>query len=212
MKCFLKRLTYAVNFFLFLFAFSLDLDNLIKKELKNKFGEKVRLKSYKVLTKLPKEFSKVELRVYKNFPRGFLYVKNGKIGTVALELEWKCEVLVAKRDIFPGERLNFSNVEQKKIFLDRCPREFNENFLNFVAVKEIKRGEIIKRNKVKKEFLVKRGDIVDATYEKGNLLIRFRTKALENGFHGDVIRLLSPFSRKVIRGEVVGEGKIKILN
>ena len=211
MKCFLKRLTYAVNFLFFLFTFSLDLEGLIRRELKKEFGDTVRLKSYKVLTKLPENFSKVELRVYKNSPRGFLYLKNGKIGTIALNLEWKCEVLIAKRDILPGERLTLLNVEEKEVFLKKCPRKLKENFLDFVAIKEIKKGEVIKRSHLKKEFLVRRGDNVDAVYERGNLIIRFKTRALENGFYGEVVRLLSPFSRKVIKGKVVGEGTVKIL-
>ncbi|WP_164930639.1 flagellar basal body P-ring formation chaperone FlgA [Aquifex aeolicus] len=211
MKCSLKRLIYAVNFLFFLFTFSLDLESLIKNELRKEFGEEVRLKNYKVLTGIPDNFSKVELKVYKNSPRGFLHLKNTKVGTIALELEWKCRVLVAKRDIYPGERLNFSNVEEREIYLERCPQNFKENFVNFVALKEIKKGTIVRRSYLKKEFLVKRGEIVNAVYENGNVVIRFRTKALENGYYGEVIRVLSPFSRKVIRGKIIGEGTVKIL-
>jgi len=212
MKCFLKQLTYAVNFFLFSFTFSFDLEELIKKELRKNFGDEVILESYKPLTRLPQDFTQVELRIYRNSPRGLFFLKNGKIGTVALFLKWKCRVLIAVKDIYPGERLSHSNTSWKEEYLKRCPKGFHEPIQNFITKRFISKGNRISRSFLKKEFLVKRGDTVKALYIRGGVYIIFKTKSLDNGFIGDIVRIYSPFSKKVIKGKVVGEKGVKILD
>ncbi|GAB6065452.1 flagellar basal body P-ring formation chaperone FlgA [Aquifex pyrophilus] len=210
MKCYLRRLIYAVSL-LPLITLSLDLESLIKEKLKKRFGNEVKLKSYEILTKIPEDYKSVELKVYKNHPRGFIYFKNKKVGTVRLNLLWKCEVLVSKRDINPGERLSKINVERREIYLGRC-KQIKEPVENFISKRFIKKGEVIKRRDLKKDFLVKRGEKVRVYYEKGNLFIVFDGKALDNGFMNENVRVLSPFSDRVIRGKVIGEGAVKILD
>ncbi|HIQ49403.1 MAG TPA: flagellar basal body P-ring formation protein FlgA [Aquifex aeolicus] len=212
MKCFPKQLTYAVNLFLFSFTFSFNLENLIKNELQKRFGDEVILESYKPLTQLPQDFTRLEMRVYRNSPRGLFFLKNGKIGTIALFLKWKCRVLIAVKDINPGERLNHSNTSWKEEYLKRCPKGFHEPIQNFVAKRFISKGSRISRSFLKKELLVKRGDIVRAFYIKGGVYIVFKTKSLDNGFWGDIVRIHSPFSKKIIKGKVVGEKEVKILD
>ncbi|WP_461832402.1 flagellar basal body P-ring formation chaperone FlgA [Aquifex sp.] len=210
MKCYLKLLIYVVNLLPFI-VFSLDLENLIKEKLKERFGKEVKLKSYEVLTPIPKDYKIVELKAYKNIPTGFIYFKNKKVGTVRLYLLWSCEVLISKRDINPGERLNKRNVEKKRVYLSRCTR-VKEPIENFVARTSIKRGEIIKRSDLRKRFLVKRGERVRVYYKRGNIFIVFDGKALDNGFMNEEVRILPPFSDRVIKGKVIGEGTVKILD
>ncbi len=210
MKCYLKLLIYVVNLLPFI-VFSLDLENLIKEKLKERFGKEVKLKSYEVLTPIPEDYKIVELKAYKNIPTGFIYFKNKKVGTVRLYLLWSCEVLISKRDINPGERLNKRNVEKKRVYLSRCTR-VKEPIENFVAGTSIKKGEIIKRSDLRKRFLVKRGERVRVYYERGNIFIVFDGKALDNGFMNEEVRILPPFSDRVIKGKVIGEGTVKILD
>ena len=210
MKCYLKLLIYVVNLLPFI-VFSLDLENLIKEKLKERFGKEVKLKSYEVLTPIPEDYKIVELKAYKNIPTGFIYFKNKKVGTVRLYLLWSCEVLISKRDINPGERLNKRNVEKKRVYLSRCT-QVKEPIENFVAGTSIKKGEIIKRSDLRKRFLVKRGEKIRVYYERGNIFIVFDGKALDNGFMNEEVRILPPFSDRVIKGKVIGEGTVKILD
>ena len=212
MKCYLKPLTCAVNFFLlFNFSFSLELKKFIEKVLKENFGDEIKLVNYKPVSKeIPKEIKNYELKLFKNSPRGFIYVKNSKVYTIIIEVNWKCELLVAERDIKKEERLRNEYVKFVSKYMKKCPSKLNENILNFVAKREIKKGEVIEKRHLKKEFLVKRGETVRVIYEDENIYITFETKALDGGFYGEKIRVLSPFSKKVITGRVIDENTVKI--
>ncbi len=215
MKCFLRRLTSAVSFFLlFSLAFSLDIYRLVGKKLKETFGEEVKLESLRVLaSRLPQNYDRVELRVVRGNPRGYLYIYEGnKVFSVALNLLWKCKVYVAKRDIYPGERLSEENTEGIYKYLKRCPKTPEGSLKNFVARKFIEAGTPIERKLLRKEFLVKRGERVRVFYESKNIRIEFESVAYDNGYYGDRVRVRSPFSEKLIRGVVVGEGTVKILD
>ena len=215
MKCFLRRLTSAVSFFLLLsLAFSLDLRGLAEKELRKAFGEEVRLESFRVLaSRLPEDYDRVELKAVRGNPRGYLYIYRGnKVFSVALNLLWKCRVLIAKRDIYPGERLSKENTEGIYKYLKRCPKIPEGSLSNFVARKFIEAGSPIERKFLRKEFLVKRGERVRVFYESGSIRIEFESVAYDNGYYGDSVRVRSPFSEKLIRGTVVGEGIVKILD
>ncbi len=215
MKCSLRRLTSAVSFFLLLsLAFSLDIERLARKKLKETFGEEVKLRSFRVLaSQLPKDYERIELKVTKGNPRGYLYIYQGnKVFSVALNLLWRCRVLTAKRNIYPGERLSKENTEGSYRYLERCPKIPEGSLSNFVARKPIKRGTPIERRLLKKEFLVKRGERVRVFYESDSIRIEFESKAYDNGYFGDSVRVKSPFSDRLIRGRVVGEGIVKILD
>jgi len=212
MKCYPRQLTCAVKLLLFFLSlsFSLDLEELAREKLKEAYGEEVRLAGIKKHFKGNPSFQRVELKLYRNSPRGYLYLKNGKVYTVSLEVEWLCRLPVAKRDINRGERLRPGAYEIVERYMKRCPRIPGEDLLNFVAKRNIRKGELITRSLLRKEFLVRRGQRVKAFYETSSLSLSFETQALDNGYLGDLVRVRSPFSDRVLRGVVVGEGTVKI--
>ena len=214
MKCFLRRLTSVVSFFLLISSvFPLDIENLANEKLKEAFDDNVRLENVEVLaSRIPEDYDTAELKVTRGSPRGYLYIRKGnKIFSIALNLSWKCGILIARRDIHPGERLNETNTEFTYKYLKRCPNVPEGSPNNYVAVRLIKENTPIKRSFLRKEFLVKRGDRVKAFYEDKNIRIEFESVAYDNGYYGDSVRIKSPFSGKLLRGIVVGEGVVKIL-
>ncbi|NPA32270.1 MAG: flagellar basal body P-ring formation protein FlgA [Aquificae bacterium] len=208
MRCSLKLLICAVS--LLWFSFPLSLEEAIKEELRRRFGDRVVLKGYRVLSPLPESPSGFELLLKENSPRGLFLVRNHRVGRVAVSVLWRCPVFVALRDIRPSERLTPRNTKREFLLLERCPRELGD-IRNFVAKREIRKGETIRRQDLRRAFAVRRGETVRAVYRKGGLEITFRAKALDSGFVGGRVRVLSPFG-KVLRGEVSGEGEVKILD
>ena len=216
MRCYLRRLTSVVSFLLIFssLAFTLDLEGFINRELKKRFGEEVKLSSFRILSSIiPEKFDGFELKVNKGNPRGYLYLKKGnKVFSIALNLLWKCKLLLARKNIEPGERLREDKVRVNYSYLKRCPRIPEGSLRNYVSRKFIKAGALIEKSSLRKEFLVKRGDKVKAFYEKGGIRIEFESVAFDNGYWGDFIRLKSPFSERLIRGIVEDEGVVKILD
>ena len=213
MRCCLKLLTYAVNLFLLLsLSFSLDLKSLAEEKLMEAFGDGAKLQSLQVLSsQLPENYERAELKAEPGSPRGYLYLYQGnKVFTVALNLLWRCKILVAKRDILPGERLNEENTEYVYTYSTRCPKVPEGFVKNFVAKRLIKKGAPVEQRFVKKEFLVKRGQKVKVFYKSDSIEIQFESLSYDNGYYGDTVRVKSPLSGKLIRGRVEDEGVVKI--
>lgn len=61
-----------------------------------------------------------------------------------------------------------------------------------------------------KNYLIKRGDIVNLIVEKKNLRIVTRGRALQSGRRGEIIEVLNISSYKKIKGEIVAAFTVKI--
>ena len=225
MKCYLRRLTYVVSLLLLVstaLSGSLDkekVEELVKEELHLHFKRDVRLKNLHVFLRKPIEFVSIDrkvLSVRRGEPRGnfHLYLKT-KRGfrriTASLELEWKCSLIVAQEDLLKGERVYPWQVAYEERFMGRCPRqdiEPTEELINYVVLRTVKKGEVLVKSYLKKEPLVRRGQEVSVIYRSGNLEISFNGKALDTGFYGDVIRVRSFNTGKLLRGRVISEGSV----
>jgi len=227
MKCCLRLLTYVVNTLLVLslsFGAVLtrsDIEKIAIKELESFFGNRVKLKSINPYFRTPLPYIRIEkvaLQGVEGQPRASLHIhlsthEGIKRVSVALNLLWKCSLLVAKRRIERGERLHPEKVALKDIFMDRCPRQWigeKLSLINYVAIRPIERGIPIKISYLKKEHLVKRGESVKLLLRQGNIEIEILGEALDNGFLGDRIRVKIPQTLRIIRGTVVDEGIILV--
>ncbi len=220
MKCYLRRLTYGVSFFLILlnFAFSGDLEELLREKLRERFGDSVKLENFRVYsTHVPsrEEVSDVALKILRNVSRGSaeLKLKNGKRLSVGLDVSWRRRVLVARRDVSVGERLSPDMFTVEERYLKSTTPDYEidlEDILNYKATKPITKGEILRKSYLKKTPVIKRGDEVRVLYKRGNIEILLRAKALENGYVGSKVRLKLD-NGKVIRGRVNADGSV-VLN
>ncbi|MDQ7081791.1 MAG: flagellar basal body P-ring formation chaperone FlgA [Aquificota bacterium] len=125
---------------------------------------------------------------------------------------WRCEVLIATERIPKGERLYPWQTALERRYMSRCPKQSlsQEELLNYVTLKQIKKGELHKEELPEKMPLVRRGDEVDVIFRSGNLEIGFRGEALDTGFYGDTIRVKSLNTGKVLRGRIVSEGSVLV--
>ncbi len=193
---------------------------MAREEVSLRFGDKVKVTGVEVF--LPKKitYSKIikkELSVREGFPRGsfHLYIqtpKGRKRVSTRLSLLWSCEVIVFAEDLAKGERVYPWAVEEKREYMNRCPRQNidPEEIVNYITLRNVRKGELVKRSYLKREHLVKRGDEVEIVVRSGTIEIAIRGEALDNGFMGDTIRVKRIGGGKVLRGRVISEGKVVV--
>jgi len=228
MRCSPRRLTYAVKLTLLLFLFSfgevLDVkkaEEIALRRLEEEYGERVRVEKVSVLLSRPityQKLDKVELSLREDSPKGsvFIYLttdKGARRVSILLTLKWRCEVFVATEDLEKGERVYPWQVSKEEVYLEGCQRwsvASPEEFVNFITLRRIAKGSPLERSSLRKEPLVKRGEEVNVVFREGNLEISFTGKALDNGFLGDTVRVLSANTGKVLKGRVISEGSVLV--
>ncbi len=227
MKCYLKLLTYAVNFFLLLslgFGAVLtekDIKRIAIKELRSRFGSGVKLKSVSLYLRAPVHYRKIEdilLRGVEGQPRASLHIYLRTQGgmkriSAVLNLLWRCSLLVAKRRIDRGERIYPWKLVRKDSFRDRCPKQGikdSQNLINYVAIRPIEQGEPVRISYLKKEHLVKRGESVKLILRRGSIEIEVLGESQDNGFLGDRVRVKILHTSRILRGSVIGENMVLV--
>ena len=228
MRCSPRLQTCVVKLVLFLFLISfggvLDKERAQKialEKLREEFGERVKVDRISLILSRPVEYRKlerVELSVREGFPRGYVHLylstnKGMRRVTLLLDLRWRCEVLIVTENIGRGERIYPWQVSLRREYLSRCPRqgiEDPEELVNYVALKNIPRGEPLRMGYLKKEPLVRRGEVVSIIFRRGSIEISFTGEALDNGFLGDTVRVRSANTGKILRGRVVSEGSVLV--
>ena len=189
--------------------------NLIKEELHKLYGDKVKIKSFTLYPKgIRIEEGRVELRIRKGYPEGSAVVRSdGKSVRVRLKLLWKRTVPVAAFDISKGEVLSTDKIEWKEIYLEKVIPDIlgrDEFVEDYIALRDISAGELIRKRFLRKRYIVRKGDMVRIIYRKGAIVVTYEAEALESGFRGSVIRLRVPSSGKIIKGRVIGENEVEI--
>lgn len=226
MRCSLRRLTYVVSILLLLsqvFGAVLkpeDAKAVAVRALIEEFGKRVKVEDADVYLAKPIEYtrlSRVELSVREGYPKGSVHIylrtaKGTRKVSVLLNLLWKCEVLTVLERIPRGERVYPWKVSVEERFMGRCPRQdlSHGELVNYITLKELFEGEVLKKSYLKREPLVRRGERVSVFLKRGNIEISFTGEALENGFLGDRVRVRFLGNGRVLWGRVVGEGKVLI--
>ncbi len=224
MKCYLKLLTYVVNLLLIGISFGVsyeEIESRVKEKVRNEFGSSVKIENLKVF--LPKDakswhLRNIEIRLKEKLPKGTVAIiletpKGIKKISGTLSLLWACDVPVLVDTVRKGERIYPWQVSFERKYLKTCPRtgvpEGNE-VLNYVALRDLKKGEILKLSYLRRVPLVKRGERVSVIFRSGSIEISFYGEALQNGYIGDRIRVKSLNSGKILIGEVVSEGTVLV--
>ncbi len=111
------------------------------------------------------KIDRVEVSVREGDHRGsvhiYLQIERGpRRVSVLLNLRWRCEVLRLTEPVDRGERLYPWQVAFQREFLERCPKVWLENIekiVNYVALRSLESGEILRESYLKREPLVRRG-------------------------------------------------------
>lgn len=123
------------------------------------------------------------------------------------------EVVVASHGIAKGQQLNPDNVRLQRENISNLKGQYftNINEVNDLATKRSLRGnEIITLSKVKPQIVIHRGDEIILRAEMGPVSVEIKGEALENGARGQKIAIKNLKSKKIVEGQVIHKGLVKI--
>lgn len=158
------------------------------------------------------ELKTIQNAIFKK--KTFQILLNTSSGVVPFlcEVDAKIEVYVAKEDIRAREDLDRGNVERKSIEFEGFlqPPISEKEFLSSSARSFIKQGQIITINKIKPKLFVKKGDMIEVSYQEGGVKITARLEAIQNGSLAEEIMARNPTSKKTLKVKITAQGKGEI--
>lgn len=122
-------------------------------------------------------------------------------------------VLVAKQPLARGSRLEAGQLERVERNLADLPYGYYADagaVAGMVTKRTIATATVITPSMLQQPRLVKRGQRVSVVAESGPLKIRASGKALGDGRSGDLVRVRTDGSQRVVDGVVVSEGVVKV--
>lgn len=141
-------------------------------------------------------------------------------GSEILKRVWlslKCSVLVdgliSNKHINRSSPLSFSdfNVQSVDILNIRGGViSANMSISDLELTKAISLGQVLTWRDVTPKPKIRQGDQVDVVAMEGSMTVTMRAVALESGKIGDTIILRNENSRRNLRGEILGDGSIKV--
>lgn len=167
-------------------------EEVIKKEIYERFGDKVKVNKVKLFTPVEK-FEKIELDMEYGKSRAIAYVySKGERYYAVIDALWKVEVFIALKDIEKGSPIEPVFLKREERFMKSIPSDLRlsfEELNNYVASTRIPKGTILRRSLLRELPAVKSGDVVDAVYKSGNIEINFQAIALDGGTVVKLIRI-----------------------
>lgn len=122
-------------------------------------------------------------------------------------------VLVAIKPIRKGEPLNSNNTALLKFDIARCKKGYFNNeqdIENKVSIGPIPQGEAIPPAMIVSAIHIKRGSMVSIEVQEAQFKIAMKGTALKDGRLGDTIPVRNNSSKRVVEGEIVGHGQVRI--
>lgn len=122
------------------------------------------------------------------------------------------DVWVASRRLNRGNLLTPADLRMQPLdslrFRNRF--EFPPNDAPIELMQDLVKGTPITDRHVKLRALVKRRQVIDATYRNGAISINMKVEVLEDGVGGQTIRVRNIASRRVLYARVIQEGVVRI--
>lgn len=123
------------------------------------------------------------------------------------------DVLVAARPLNRGEPVQAGDLRRERKDLSRLPYGYLTDPVNATG-KVLKRsylaGQVLQPRQLAAPTLIKRGQQVTLHARAGGIEIRMGGQALSDGSAGDRIRVRNTSSDRVVEGEVVAKGVVKV--
>ena len=133
---------------------------------------------------------------------------------ITLKIKLYKSVLVARRTIRKGEKLNMSDFDLKEIDVTKLRNEpVTKNFEigNFVAKRTIRKGIVLQQIMLDKKNLLGKNKIVKAVKKIGNVEISFNAKTRTAGNNGDIIKVYNYSNGKQYLGKVINKNLVQII-
>ncbi len=116
------------------------------------------------------------------------------------------QAFVARNIIYKGDRITEKSVKLIR-FWGKKPAGlvFNRKSLRLTqAGRTIREGDLLRTSDLKPAILVKRGDVVVLSINRGSLQLSVSVEALGNGKKGDIVVFRNPESGETVRGKITG--------
>ena len=129
---------------------------------------------------------------------------------VNLQVDAEVEGYKTVETVERGEPLT-GKVKKDSFLLSRVRGDlFNGDIDKVVAKVKLLPNTIVLQRFVEIPLAVKRGQLVKIVAKKSGIYVETTGRALQNGHIGDIIKVKNVYSRKVIEGKVVDEGKVVV--
>lgn len=127
-------------------------------------------------------------------------------------VKWKGPVLTARRSISYQERIQESDLEEdeKDITFSKDVVTDKSEIVGQVAGRVLSPSVVLTRTDLKKEPIVKKGQIVKTLMGRDDFEISIVSLAEENGFIGDLVKVKNVDSQKLLSAVVVDRGVVRV--
>jgi flagella basal body P-ring formation protein FlgA len=132
---------------------------------------------------------------------------------VPASVQWLADVVVAKRDLPRGTRVDRSDIALERHDLGRLHRGYflsTDEVLGKIAARTVRRGKPLDAALLDAPLAVRRGSTVDIVANVGGVVARMRGKALDRGSLGETIRVESASSGRELEARIVSGGKVEV--
>ncbi len=128
-------------------------------------------------------------------------------------IERLVEIPVLKTSRQKGDIIRESDIQRISIPENEMRRDFVvslEDLIGMTPRRLVMAGEPVSINGIEAPRMVKRGEMITMTYNKGPLSLTTTGKALEHGSKGDVVRVINLASNQTLEGKVTGLKEVTI--
>lgn len=123
------------------------------------------------------------------------------------------DVLVATRALGRGEQIRAGDLRPARKDLSRLPYGYltgQDSPVGKVLKRSYLAGDVVQPNQLAAPVLVKRGQRVTLHARAGGIEIHMGGKALSDGSAGERIRVENTSSNRIVEGEVIAKGVVRI--
>ncbi len=118
-----------------------------------------------------------------------------------------------KRPISKGEIVRADDIEILRLKADHAPTDIvvdRDALVGKAAVRGLRAGHPVFARDVERPVLVTKDSLVTLVLQASHMRLTARGKALDQGSHGDVIRIVNEQSKQVVEGTVIGAGQAAV--
>ena len=122
-------------------------------------------------------------------------------------------VPVVKERIIKGQMISENDIEVKDLAINSLPPSTimeSDNIIGMIAKKNLEINTPFKQSDIKKQTIIARGDLVTLEWIRHNLGIKTLATALSSGGVGDLIKVKTQNSNKVVAGEIIDSSTVKM--
>lgn len=142
----------------------------------------------------------------------FMLNVNEKNYWVTGDYRWFQNVPVATKNIFPHEKLNNENIELqlKDTTFQTLYSSRIEDLIGRTVMQNIPVGSLIDSRHLKVEYLVEKGQFIQAQFQGENFVLSSQVQAEQSGVKGDLIKIKNLESQKILSAIVTGKGLVEV--